>query len=87
MKRVIVEFIHEDRYSPIPTDEMTEIGVLFGNGQVLVADDLGSTAIHNCVPKVGKENWVIVDEKNDGKDYSEDNPEYIVSLILSGGAK
>lgn len=84
MNRVIVEFIHEDFYSPIPSDQMTEIGILFDNGQVLVADALGSVAIHNCIPKEGKDNWVIVDQKNDGKDFCEENPEYIINLILGG---
>jgi hypothetical protein len=85
MRKVIVEF-KDNRYSPIPSEEMTEIGVLYDNGQVLVADDLGSVSIHNCTVHPQKPDWVIVDRINDDKDYSEEDPEYIVNLIISGGA-
>lgn len=82
IKKVVVEF-HEKGYSPIPSDEMTEIGVLYENGQVLVADDLGSVSIYNCTVHPEKPDWVIVDRINDDKDYTEDDPEYIVNLIMS----
>lgn len=86
LKRVVVEFTSEG-YSPIPSDQLTDIGILYENGQVLVADDLGSVSIHNCTVHPDKSDWVIVDLENDGKNYTEDDPEYIIDLILSGGAK
>lgn len=85
MKKVVVEF-KEAGYSPIPSEEMTEIGVLYDNGQVLVADDLGAVSIHNCTVHPEKSDWVIVDRINDGKDYTEEDPGYIVNLIMTGGA-
>lgn len=79
MIKVTVQYVYEG----IHNEDENEIGVYFpAEGRVLVADNNGMVSIHNCKP-TGKPNVVQIDLDNDGDDFSEDNPEYVVSLIMS----
>lgn len=82
-KKVVVEYRYVDYFSP---DE-NEIGVYYpAEGRVLVADANGLVGIYNCEP-TDRVDVVKVDLRTDGMDYTSDNPEYIVGLIMSGGAQ
>jgi hypothetical protein len=81
MKKVIVEYRYENYFK----EDENEIGVLFENGKVLVADAIGGTSIYNSHPSPNP-GCVVVNLDKDGKDYLSDNPELLVNLILTGGA-
>jgi hypothetical protein len=78
MKKVTVEYRYEDYFS----ENENDIGVLFENGKVLVADKNGLVGIYNAYPSPN-EGCVRVDLDADGTDYTSDNPEFIVDLVLS----
>lgn len=81
-KKVVVEYRYADYFNA----EENEIGVYYpAEGRVLVADANGAVSIYNCVP-TDRDNVVMVDLDQNGEDYTSDNPDYIVGLIMSGGA-
>jgi hypothetical protein len=79
MNKVTVQYVYEGIHS----EDENEIGVYFpAEGRVIVADKNGMVSIFNCSP-TSQPSVVQVDLDNDGDDFSEDNPEYVVSLIMS----
>lgn len=62
--------------------EFKDIGVLFPNGMVMIADSFGEVALYNALPSQN-EGHVLVDLDEDGQDLLSDNPALLVNLILS----
>jgi hypothetical protein len=79
MIKVTVQYVYEGIHS----EDENEIGVYFpAEGRVLVADKNGMVSIHNC-KLTSQPDVVQIDLDNDRVDFSEDNPEYVVTLIMS----
>ncbi|QKE72127.1 hypothetical protein HPK19_04640 [Arthrobacter citreus] len=82
MKKVTVEYKFKNEIG----DDYTNIGILFPNNKVLVADENGAVEIYNAYQHPTKHpEYVYVDSDNDSKDLTADSPEFIINLILSGG--
>jgi hypothetical protein len=84
MKRVTVEYKFQNEIE----EDYTNIGILFPNGKVLIADENGLVEIYNAHKHPTKHSqYVYVDKDDDGEDFTSDKPEFIVDLILTGGTK
>lgn len=79
VKKVTVEF----KFENVCREDENEMGVLFPDGHVLVADAIGGISIYHSYPS-SKPGFVMVDLDNDKHDLAIDNPELTINLILSG---
>ncbi|MFF3021203.1 hypothetical protein ACFVRR_00875 [Gottfriedia sp. NPDC057948] len=75
--KVIVEYKFQNKID----QEFKDIGVLFSNGMVMVADASGEVSLYTAYPSQN-EGCVMVDLDDDGQDLLSEQPELLVNLII-----
>ena len=76
-RKVVIEYKFQNEIG----EEFKEIGVLFSNGMVMVADPFGEVSLYTAFPSQN-EGCVLVDLDENGTDHLSDNPELLVNLIV-----
>jgi len=77
-RKVVVEYKFQNEID----EEFKEIGVLFSNGMVMVADPFGEVSLYTAYPSQN-EGHVLVDLDDNSTDHLTDNPELLINLIVS----